>query len=666
MQGTDNIAAPKGKQSLLYNSGNTRDIISVIMIADKGNAAYVIDFAKTIPGDTVPDICRFLFDWLKDTIPYVEDPDGVQYVKMPGAVYEDRFTSLGGTGKGADCKSFSVFASACLKNLGIPHFYRFISQDKDEDLHHVYICVPTTGKDYIVIDAVPTGNVAPVYDVEVDFVKKTDRWADMDLPAVAGKIGATRTYTGTAQQLSDDPFLSFDQYLAQNIDAIQARCKADLQQDIKNNYQGEPLRRSKIVKAFDQLWPQYLQYASCLIYSFWDTTKAPLNVTLFADPATAQSKIDTSNKLYDILHNLGCQDVNLQVVADIGCYYVYGISMRHMLNRCYNMINYGTEWTPAIGLPYWDAQTGNVVNTGDTAQSLQDTIDIASCFPLQGGVAVPAGTPYWCVGGYIMPNGASDSDLAAFTAQYTKQWMIDNFCGKNHNRNFTNANQGVEPGYFNGTCIPKYYLWLNGSLPAIPGPLNTVIRSIPYVNPESTSTLSNESGSAHAPTQNADGSYTGHKPFWSKIKGKQSRVGDLGISAIIAIIIAVISAITAIIKLINDIIQSLHAAPAQSATPCPPKDFKMTFYSTDGCIIGPAAMECPGQGVMMKICPDGSKTCLTAAQLELPQNQPVGPGQLPGQPTTGFFDALSGNSKMFLFGGLGLLLLAFLSGDDKN
>lgn len=207
MNDTGYILPPEGNVKLYYQNGNTRDIIRVIMAADKDNARYVTGFAQSLPGDDLESVCKNIFDWLVDTIPYKEDPDGLQLIKLPGALYSDRLTSKCddtgcGTGKGGDCKSYSIFVSGVLKNLGIKHYYRFISQDKDEDLHHVYICVPTTGKDYIVIDAVPTaittGFIPAVFNEEIDFEKHQDRWADMDMPAVSGRIGWSANKKPTA------------------------------------------------------------------------------------------------------------------------------------------------------------------------------------------------------------------------------------------------------------------------------------------------------------------------------------------------------------------------------------------------------------------------------------------------------------------------------------
>jgi hypothetical protein len=154
--------------------GNTKDIIAAILEADETARLYTEDFANSIPGESVEDICKFLYGYVRRNVKYNEDPDGRQDVQMPG-VLVDR--------KSGDCKSMSLFCASVLSNLEIPYKYRFISQDPKSDYHHVYLIVDAGRGKKIALDC-----VEDTYNNEVKYVKKKD----MKSTAKIGNIVITK------------------------------------------------------------------------------------------------------------------------------------------------------------------------------------------------------------------------------------------------------------------------------------------------------------------------------------------------------------------------------------------------------------------------------------------------------------------------------------------
>lgn len=145
----------------VFESGNTEDIIVVILHADEESAKYTADFAKTFDGDTI-EVCEDLYYFVQNNIEYKEDPAGVQLIKSPAQLYSD------GVG---DCKSFSLFIGSVLKNLNIPFVYRFVAF-KPGDVTHVYVVAFDENGNEIYLDAVPPMNFNEEHP---DIVRKIDK-----------------------------------------------------------------------------------------------------------------------------------------------------------------------------------------------------------------------------------------------------------------------------------------------------------------------------------------------------------------------------------------------------------------------------------------------------------------------------------------------------------
>jgi len=103
-----------------------RAIEAVIPQATKQAAA----FASRYKGKDEMATCKNIFDYLKNNINYKADGDS-QQVRLPSGLMRT---------KQGDCKSYSVFTSAVLSNLGIPHKLVYASYNpKDNTPTHIYV-----------------------------------------------------------------------------------------------------------------------------------------------------------------------------------------------------------------------------------------------------------------------------------------------------------------------------------------------------------------------------------------------------------------------------------------------------------------------------------------------------------------------------------------------
>ncbi len=154
------IPAPANNKVLLHTDGNTTDIVKVILKTAPQGLSDTREFAKYIKSNNTLDTCRRLWKFLKAHIQYRKDPVGEQYIQTPAYTWAR---------KRGDCKSYSIFVSSVLKNLGIYHYFRFVSfKPGDPTFTHVYVVVPSKGRQ-IIMDV-----VMPEFNSEKKFNHKQD------------------------------------------------------------------------------------------------------------------------------------------------------------------------------------------------------------------------------------------------------------------------------------------------------------------------------------------------------------------------------------------------------------------------------------------------------------------------------------------------------------
>ncbi len=156
------VKAPVNKKRLKekrYRTDNIMDLVNEVAVTDRDDTERLAkQFAPTRRG------LKQLFDFVDDNFVYEEDPPANQWVQTPSYLYHT-------TQKG-DCKSFTVFISSVLYNMGIPHLIRYTAYGS-KDYRHVYPVALLHGKE-IPLDVVWHKQENGAFGKEKSFTKKQD------------------------------------------------------------------------------------------------------------------------------------------------------------------------------------------------------------------------------------------------------------------------------------------------------------------------------------------------------------------------------------------------------------------------------------------------------------------------------------------------------------
>lgn len=129
------MPAPDNKNRIDHLAIVNENIIKTI----HRNMPRAVEITKPVAhyfeGENVQQTCENIWNFLRTQIKYVKDQEN-QDIKLPNRFLHE------GTG---DCKSYSLFAGAVLKNLGIPSAFRYTSYTVDPTPQHVYV-VALTGE----------------------------------------------------------------------------------------------------------------------------------------------------------------------------------------------------------------------------------------------------------------------------------------------------------------------------------------------------------------------------------------------------------------------------------------------------------------------------------------------------------------------------------------
>lgn len=95
-----------------------------------------VKLSPKLKGHTLEETVKNIYDFLYRHVQYTADGQ-LQQLRSPACTWAQRK-------EGVDCKSYSVFASSILSNLGIKHFIRQVRQPYffPEEFTHVYVVVP--------------------------------------------------------------------------------------------------------------------------------------------------------------------------------------------------------------------------------------------------------------------------------------------------------------------------------------------------------------------------------------------------------------------------------------------------------------------------------------------------------------------------------------------
>ncbi len=131
--------------------------------------SQVSQLSQVLKGETLKTTCSNIHFFLYNYIQY--QADGItQNLRSPAnAWWHSRQV-------GIDCKSYSIFASSILTNLGLHHYIRQIKQPKfnPQQFTHVYIVVPinqltgSLASGYLVIDGTIKEKKEPIFTFKKD------------------------------------------------------------------------------------------------------------------------------------------------------------------------------------------------------------------------------------------------------------------------------------------------------------------------------------------------------------------------------------------------------------------------------------------------------------------------------------------------------------------
>lgn len=149
-------------------NGNTFDTVRLIKNMVVKYNHQTIKVATLLQKSTLKETCDKIYWFLYNHIQYKADGQE-QMLRSPACAFKQRVV-------GVDCKTYSIFASCLLSNLGIRHYIRQIKQPSFRpDLYtHVYVIVPLdqvkgdVKKGYLIIDGTTSNNREPIYTMAHD------------------------------------------------------------------------------------------------------------------------------------------------------------------------------------------------------------------------------------------------------------------------------------------------------------------------------------------------------------------------------------------------------------------------------------------------------------------------------------------------------------------
>ncbi|MEM6771196.1 MAG: hypothetical protein AAF597_11485, partial [Bacteroidota bacterium] len=123
---THTIPPPRNAKTLHKKEYRTGDIVNLVQKVVRSHVADTASFAHRFPPTRKG--LQSLFNWVDRNFTYREDPSKNQWVQTPAWLNKHKI---------GDCKSFTVFISTVLSNMGVDHLIRYTAYRAGE-LRHVY------------------------------------------------------------------------------------------------------------------------------------------------------------------------------------------------------------------------------------------------------------------------------------------------------------------------------------------------------------------------------------------------------------------------------------------------------------------------------------------------------------------------------------------------
>jgi len=130
----------EGIDSVYKSKADNKDIRDLLERLVPKAKSQMVEFSKQFKGRNEKETCKKIFNYLKNNFTYVADGEE-QIIKLPSALLNKKV---------GDCKSYSLFTSSILENLGIPYSFVYTSYNTNPIPQHVYV----TTQNGCIIDAV--------------------------------------------------------------------------------------------------------------------------------------------------------------------------------------------------------------------------------------------------------------------------------------------------------------------------------------------------------------------------------------------------------------------------------------------------------------------------------------------------------------------------------
>ena len=149
-------------------SGNTFETVKLILQMVRKYQYQTAKLSPLLKKSSLKETVNSIYNFLYNHLQYKADKRD-QLLRSPACAFKQRIS-------GVDCKTYSIFASCILSNLGIKHYIRQIKQPtfNPELYTHVYVVIPTnqtTGSlktGYLIIDGTTRTNNEPIYTMAAD------------------------------------------------------------------------------------------------------------------------------------------------------------------------------------------------------------------------------------------------------------------------------------------------------------------------------------------------------------------------------------------------------------------------------------------------------------------------------------------------------------------
>ena len=236
-------------------SGNATSIMLAVLACQKTAQDQTREFSRRLAqlyGRNTMQLLRDLYWAICQNVTLKYDPIGVQLVRKPSNVVAER---------ACDCKSYSLFLSAVLANLGIKNAFRFVSFGPGKEVTHVFIVAyPGNGT------AVPLDCNLRNFGKETKYYKKIDRMARI---SAIGKLPSNKSAWRDGRQLAQmsEPEIGLRLHIGElksELGLKHVKQQPKLAQDIKSRiaYESDLL---KTVQAATDHGGAYLEEAPALI-----------------------------------------------------------------------------------------------------------------------------------------------------------------------------------------------------------------------------------------------------------------------------------------------------------------------------------------------------------------------------------------------------------------